>query len=215
MREAYFTDDNIEEKAKSMLFDVKKQTRIKDIAVNFDKAALIILDMQEFFLNKKSHAFVPSSTAIVPQIQKLVEKFKNEKRLIIFTKHLNTFEDAGLMGIWWNDILTKYNEYNEITKALNPENSIIINKTQYDAFYNTDLENVLRQNNIEHVIITGVMTHLCCETSTRSAFCKGFLPFFVIDANATYNESFHRASLLNLSCGFAVPVLSKELIYLH
>ena len=60
-------------------------------------------------------------------------------------------------------------------------------------------------------MIAGVLTHLCCETTARSAFVRGFKVFFTVDGTATYYEDFHRATLLNLSHGFAVPVLVDDI----
>jgi isochorismate hydrolase len=56
------------------------------------------------------------------------------------------------------------------------------------------------------------MTHLCCETTARSAFMHGFETFFTVDGTATYNEAFHRAALLNLSHGFALPLTVDEVL---
>jgi len=56
------------------------------------------------------------------------------------------------------------------------------------------------------------MTHLCCESSARSAFMRGFEVLFTIDGTATYREDFHRAAILNLAHGFAHPVLTGEII---
>jgi isochorismate hydrolase len=56
------------------------------------------------------------------------------------------------------------------------------------------------------------MTHLCCETTARSAFMRGFEVFFTIDGTATYNEEHHWAALLNLAHGFATPVLVDEVV---
>lgn len=55
------------------------------------------------------------------------------------------------------------------------------------------------------------MTHLCCETTARSAFIRGFDVFFTIDGTATYNEDFHFGTLYNLAHGFAVPLLIDEI----
>jgi isochorismate hydrolase len=56
------------------------------------------------------------------------------------------------------------------------------------------------------------MTHLCCETSARAAFVRGFEVLFPVDGTATYNQAFHRATLLNLSHGFAKVVLADEIL---
>jgi isochorismate hydrolase len=56
------------------------------------------------------------------------------------------------------------------------------------------------------------MAHLCCETTARSAFVRGFEVFFVVDATATYNRQFHQSTLINLAHGFAIPVLTQEVL---
>jgi isochorismate hydrolase len=57
------------------------------------------------------------------------------------------------------------------------------------------------------------MTHLCCETTARSAFVQGYNVFFPIDGTATYNEEFHFATLTNLAHGFANIVLIENLLH--
>ncbi len=77
----------------------------------------------------------------------------------------------------------------------------------------TSLEQELRSRGVEQVVVTGVMTHLCCETTARTAFVRGFEVFFCVDGTATYTEAFQRASLLNLAHGFALPVLCEEIAF--
>ena len=85
-------------------------------------------------------------------------------------------------------------------------------KGHYDAFYETSLENVLQAGDVTQVVITGLMTHLCCETTARSAFMRGYEVFLAIDGTATYTEAFHRAALLNLAHGFVMPMLVEEIL---
>lgn len=54
--------------------------------------------------------------------------------------------------------------------------------------------------------MTGVMTNLCCETTAREAFVKGFRVFFSTDATATLDLELHEATLKNLAYGFAYLV---------
>ena len=91
-------------------------------------------------------------------------------------------------------------------------NARIIDKSYYDAFYNSELEKILKSHHIEQLFITGVMAHLCCETTARSAFTRGFEVFFTIDGTATYNSAFHLGTLMNLAHGFAIPMLINEAI---
>jgi len=65
------------------------------------------------------------------------------------------------------------------------------------------LEERLVEMGVEEVIVAGVMTNLCCETTAREAFVRGFRVFFSADATATSSVDLHDATLNNLAYGFA------------
>jgi len=129
---------------------------------------------------------------------------------LVWTRHLNTDADAGNMSRWWRDIISEAHPLSGISPALDTSYGQMIVKSQYDAFYWTNLEAYLRAKGVEQVLIGGVMTQLCCETTARSAFMRGFEVFFLIDGTASYNEDYHRATLLNLGYGFANLLLCEE-----
>ncbi|OMO94063.1 Isochorismatase-like protein [Corchorus capsularis] len=87
----------------------------------------------------------------------------------------------------------------------------VVEKNTYSAFQNTGLREMLVERGLEEVIITGVMTNLCCETTARDAFVKGFRVFFSTDATATSEVELHEATLKNITCGFAYLVDCKRL----
>ena len=89
-----------------------------------------------------------------------------------------------------------------IIALLDTSKGVVLQKKQYDAFHQTDLESILRGRGVEQVVVTGVMTHLCCETTARAAFVRGFEVFFCVDGTATYTEELHHAALLTLTHGF-------------
>ncbi|MDP3185375.1 MAG: isochorismatase family protein [Anaerolineales bacterium] len=212
-KERYFTPATIHKKSRDMLASVAKYCRRhENIAFHPTRAALLVLDMQEYFLSEASHAFIPSAPAIIPNIQFMLKVFAAYNRPIYFTRHVNTEENAGMMGKWWKDLICPQTAYSHIVKQLDTAKGAILRKSQYDAFYETRLESDLRAGGVGEVVITGVMTHLCCETTARSAFMRGFEVFFVMDGTATYNESFHQATLLNLAHGFVIPVLTEEIL---
>jgi isochorismate hydrolase len=212
-KEKYYTQENIQEKSQNLL-DSVEELRRRHINIEFHptKSALLLLDLQEYFLREDSHAFVPSAPTIIPRLNKLLTAFNDKNYPVVFTRHINTPEDAGMMSKWWRDLINPHIAYSHNITFENTQNPIQINKTQYDAFHRTDLEDTLGRLNITQVIICGVMAHLCCETTARSAFMRGFEVFFTVDGTATYNEELHRASLLTLSHGFVVPVLIEELL---
>lgn len=221
-KEQYFTPETLKAKSRSMLESMRGlRSRHLETAFQPARAALLVLDMQDYFLRPGSHAFIPSAAAILPNIQALINAFNAHQQPVVFTRHVNSDEDAAGMGRWWRDLIRSDSPDSKLASLLDPStrsgqrpgsDPIIIRKSQYDAFYASPLEQTLRDLEVEQVVVTGVMTHLCCETTARAAFVRGFDVFFVADGTATYTEAFHRASLLNLAHGFAVLVLAEEIL---
>lgn len=83
---------------------------------------------------------------------------------------------------------------------------LVVEKNTYSAFRGTGLEERLVEMGVEEVIVTGVMTNLCCETTAREAFVRGFRVFFSTDATATSAVELHEATLMNMAYGFAYLV---------
>jgi len=211
-KETYFLGEAEETSAIGFLSEIESVRNRHLFPPNPERTALLIMDMQDFFFNVKSHAFIPSASAIINRIIRIKERCRELNMPVIYTRHLNSAEDAGQMGRWWSDILTRENEMSRIIDGLYEPGNLIVEKSQYNAFFKTDLEGILRGNNISQIIISGVMTHLCCETTAREAYVRDFDVYFGIDFTATYNREFHRSTLVNLSHGFAVPVLAGELM---
>ena len=213
MKEAYFSPATIRTTGRMLLDEIRALCeRHANIHISPGRAALLVLDMQDYFLQEGSHAYIPAAPAIIPGIQMLIEAFKHLDRPVIFTRHINTPKDAGMMAVWWKDLLQPGSPHSSITATLDTTGGRVFEKHQYDAFIGTDLESWLHSKAVEQILITGVMTHLCCETTARSAFIHGFEVLFAVDGTATYNVDFHRASLLNLSHGFALPVLVDDIL---
>jgi isochorismate hydrolase len=147
---------------------------------------------------------------MLPQLHDLVTAYAACHLPIIYTRHVNTTHNAGLMASWWCDLIQPDSLLSQIAAQFDLSLGRVLQKTQYDAFYQTDLEGLLRSQGVSQVVIGGVMTHLCCETTARVAFGCGFEVFFLVDGTATYTEAHHRASLLNLAHGFAELKLVKE-----
>ena len=113
------------------------------------------------------------------------EDFANDSyKSIFFTRHrhLDPAEDGGMMAEWWGDLLIEGSPDAELIPELRPqEGELLIEKSRYSAFLNTPLEHELRQRRVTDVIVGGVMTNLCCETTARDAFMRDFRVFFLLD----------------------------------
>ncbi len=125
---------------------------------------------------------------------------------MIFTRHVHHPDrlDAGIMGWWWDGMCLEGSPESEVHQDLFPEHhEKVIFKHRYSAFYNTDLETVLRCLKVEDMVIAGVMTNLCCESTARDAYFRDFRVFFLADGTGSITEEMHMASLLNLAFGFS------------
>jgi len=211
---AYVTADQIDDRSKQWLkkiapFNLHKMT------LKLENSALLVIDMQKFFLEPSSPSFTCGGQAVLPRIKKLIEIFRLYGRPVIYTKHVHNPDksDAGIMGWWWEGMCLEGSPESEVHDDIVPlPGEKVISKHRYSAFYNTDLETVLRCQKIEDLIITGIMTNMCCESTARDAYYRDYRVFFAADATGSINEEMHLATLLNLAFGFAYVTSIAELI---
>ena len=210
----YVDSHSLPEKAKHWL---EKIEPFNQHAMGFrrDKSALLVIDMQEFFLDPQSPSFTCGGLAILPVLQELIKAFRANDRPVIYTRHVHHPEhlDSGIMGWWWKGMCVEGTPESEVHHDLAPLSSEkVILKHRYSAFYNTDLETVLRCLGIEDLVITGVMTNMCCESTARDAYYRDYHVFFLADGTGSINEEMQVASLLNLSFGFAYVTSADGII---
>ncbi|MGQ9707260.1 MAG: cysteine hydrolase family protein [bacterium] len=201
----YVTQDNLRDKTRDWLRAIARfNTHRMDF--NRDKAALLVIDMQRFFLNPSSPTFTSGGLAILPNIKRLIQAFRKVGRPVIYTCHVHHPDrlDTGIMGWWWKGMCVEGSPESEVHNDIAPQpNEKVVKKHRYSAFYNTDLETVLRCLKVEELVITGIMTNICCESTARDAYYRDYRVFFLADGTGSINEEMHRASLLNLAFGFA------------
>jgi nicotinamidase-related amidase len=209
----YLTTDNIEEKTKQWLEEIEPYN-VHQYKLS-EKSALMVIDMQKYFIKPGAGTYHTSGSAIIRKVKKLIEKFREVKRPVIFTHHVHKpdLSDAGIMEWWWNDLCIEDSEDAEIYEELSPlPDEKLISKQRYDAFFNTDLEATFRDYEIEDIVITGVMTNLCCESTARGAYYRDYRVHFLADATGTVSEEMHKATLLNLAFGFARITSTNQII---
>jgi len=165
--------------------------------------ALLAIDLERYFTDTESHAYVPGVEHVVSRVRDLTDAFSERKLPVVFTRHANTRENAGSLASWWDDLIVEGSALAELSPEIDASLGIVLKKTQYDAFQGTVLEKILRERGVTRLVVTGVVTHLCCETTVRSAFVRGFEVTFPVDATVSYSEEHHLATLLNLGHGFA------------
>ena len=173
------------------------------------KVAILGIDMQGYFLNPLGKAYLPSSPEFLNRIKRLYESAKNKGIEIILTKHCHA---GNILSKWWNDEMKCDDTSTAILEEIRKYGNKIIEKNTYNAFLKTELEEHLKNKGVETLIITGVMTHLCCETTARDAFNRGFNVIFPIDGTITQNEELHECTLRSISHGFGVVISIERLL---
>ncbi len=177
-------------------------------------AALLVIDMQKYFLDRTSHAYLPESTEIVENVLDILTSCRRASMPVVFTRHAHRRgDDLGAMGRWWADAIVDGTELSLFDDRFHPlKTEKVLRKTAYNCFAGTNLERYLRAKKVSQLLITGVQTHLCCESTAREAFMKGFDVFFVVDGTASSTRDLHLASVKTLTDGFAIPVTTEEVL---
>ncbi len=210
----YVTADNITDRSKAWLNSIDP-FNTHELELNIDASALMVIDMQKFFLDPDSPTYTCGGPAVMPNIRTLIEAFRAAGRPVIYTKHVHHPDriDAGIMGWWWEGMCEEGSPESEIPEEIAPApREKVILKHRYSAFYNTDLETILRVQKIEDLVITGIMTNMCCESTARDAYYRDYRVFFLADATGSVTEEMHTASLLNLAFGFAHICTAGEIL---
>jgi nicotinamidase-related amidase len=194
--------------------------------------ALLVIDMQV--------VFEPMTTTALPNIIKLCEHFAKTSAPIVFTKHghpkseMVAHSTSQLVRRWGVEgsigegsakgeivselrkYLPKANKMPTIGESLpgpeSPEFPKLLPKNTYDAFINTPLSTVLESARIERVVVCGVMTDCCCDTTARSAFDRGYETWLVSDGCGSANKTQHEAGLRGFGFAFGEVMKTNEVI---
>lgn len=212
--QSYVTHDSLTAKAKLWLEKIEPYNQHK-MELSREGTALLFIDMQRFFLDPASPTFTCGGPAIIPTLKTLIQFFRAANLPVIFTQHVHHPGnlDAGIMKWWWQGMCLEGSPESLITEEIAPlPDEKIILKHRYSAFYNTDLETVLRCLQIKNLLISGIMTNMCCESTARDAYYRDYRVFFLADATGSISEEMHLASLLNLAFGFAFVTTADSVL---
>jgi nicotinamidase-related amidase len=186
------------------------------IAVDFDRTALIIIDMQRDFLERGGFGASLGNdvsllgAAVVP-CRAVLNAARRAGLLVIHTRegHLPNLSDAprakverGAPSLRIGDpgpmgrILVRGEPGHDIVPQLAPaDGEIVIDKPGKGAFYRTDLDLVLSNGGIENLLVCGVTTEVCVHTTVREANDRGYRCIVLADCCASYFPEFHDIGL--------------------
>ncbi len=88
----------------------------------------------------------------------------------------------------------------------------VVDKPRNSAFYASSLEAILHANRIESLLVCGVTTSMCVESTVRDAFQRDYAPFVVADCTAEFLQARHEAALSAMAYGFANVLAFDEAV---
>ncbi len=191
-----------------------------------DRTALLVIDMQNGFCHPEGSFAqlgldVSMTNAAIAGCRTLVEAARTADVPVVFTRYVYRadYRDGGVLvqeilpaladtkslaaGTWDADIVDE----------LAPEpGDFVVEKNRYSAFYGTGLEPILTSLSIERLVMCGVTTNMCVETTARDASQRDYRVFVVSDATGELDEDRHRMALGTIGFGFGWVVESDQVL---
>jgi ureidoacrylate peracid hydrolase len=194
--------------------------------------ALLLIDLQNGFLD--TNGFVPRSygglspslAAVSQPAERMLAAARAVGIPIIHTQHAwePGYRDGGFLveeilpkqaaaaGLETGDDLVIGSWEADFFPPFTPrEGENVIAKNRYDAFIGTRLERLLMRLGIRTLIVGGVVTTICVESTIRDAAMRDFRVYLAVDAVGDVDEAAHSEGLARLSRSFAHPVHTKQI----
>ncbi len=189
------------------------------------ETAMIVVDMQNAFLSDegsmvKTGMDITELKKTAAPVCRLVEACHSAAIPIIFTRMVQRadFKDAGLRlerrpALKEVDSLVAGTWDAELDPRMDVQTrDYILDKTRYSSFYNTNLEVILRGVAVDTLIICGVTTEICVESTIRDAYFRDFKIVVPEDAVAALDVTRHQGTLLPIQFGFGTVTTTAEVI---
>lgn len=176
--------------------------------------AVLVIDMQNGFVHPEGSIAslgspLPGISEVIEENRKLIGAARDAGVPIVYTRHQwrEGHLDAPKLSVdrfsGRTDLLVEGSWDAAICDALAPgAGDVLVDKRRYDAFLYTDMEIVLRALGAKRLLVSGVVTNICVESTVRSAHMRDFDVFVASDCTSAAPE-FHAASLAGMSAVFA------------
>lgn len=184
-----------------------------DWGIEPETCAVLVHDMQNYFIRAYDESAEPMSTAIA-SMQSVVESARAHNVPVIYSVQpgdQHPYRRGLLREFWGNGMASGVDT--EVVDQLAPrDGDIVITKWRYSAFARTDLLHLMSEAGLDQLVITGVYGHMGCQATAVDAFMNDIKPFIVSDALADFSreEHAHTIDFVNKRCGVAVTAGEVE-----
>jgi nicotinamidase-related amidase len=180
------------------MVEVPPHTVEPRVKVRPDRTALIVVDMQNDFVDPRGTLCVSAARATVPAIARLRDFAHAHGLTVVYTQDWHRADDPefalwgthAVAGTWGAEIVPDL--------APGPQD-LIVRKLRYDAFYGTSLDHELRQRRVASVIVTGTVSNICVLHTAGSAALRCFQIIVPVDAVSALTEFDQQAALRQIA----------------
>jgi nicotinamidase-related amidase len=195
--------------------------------LDWNRAGLMVIDYQNYSSNPEcgiaqmlaecypdvANYYVPRIGEAVSNTRRLLDAFRQREREIVFTRHGAMLPDGRDMilrrrrrddeareqtdrpALWAKGSLE-----HEVVSELTPlDRELVVDKNASSPFNGTGIDQLLRNMDLQTLVMTGMATDMCVETTARDAADRGYNVIVVEDATATFFAEHHRAALSALA----------------
>ena len=200
-------------------------------SLNPKKTAVLVIDMQNDFIEPGAELFSQMGYDFVPKMAYFLDACRKQGMTIVYTKNMlqKDGRDMGKAGEFCEAVkqgraLVEGTHGVEIFEGVAPKNGdIVIRKNRYSSFFGTRLDSILRTGGIDTVAITGVCTEACCFSTARDAGANNYDVAFLSDLTGTMDYpdlgfgamsalQMHHAMLTNIALTTADVMTSDDFL---
>jgi ureidoacrylate peracid hydrolase len=161
--------------------------------INPRTTALISVDMQNCFVDDSQFA-APGGRALLDTLNDLADVFRRAGAVVVYTAQVVRPDgsNVGMLGQTLPPVKAGLIDDGARSAALHSDlrvadTDVVIKKPLFGAFTMTDLDLILRRRGIDTVVIGGIATNVCCETTAREAMQHDYQVVFLSDGTATFD----------------------------
>ena len=185
------------------------------------RSALLVIDMQNSFVEESAIFEVPKGREIIPNINRIIDKARAVGVPVIWTQSDHSRPVGGLIlkrhpvvaeskELWLGDYSQEI--FADMVQPSDDDHRVV--KHKFDAFHETDMKAILRNIDVDTVTIIGVATEVCCESTARSAFFNDYKVVFLSDATAAFQPEMQESTCARIEHMFGRVVATEELLHI-
>ncbi|HEV2700409.1 MAG TPA: cysteine hydrolase [Steroidobacteraceae bacterium] len=191
------------------------------------RTAHVIVDLQNGFMEPGAPVEVPVAREIVPNVNRISAAVRAHGGRNIFLRMTVDAQSRMSWSNWFRHLLTPASgttltqafardaHYWQLWPALTvTDRDLTVDKFRFGAFVPgaSPLHEILQQQGVDTLIISGTLSNCCCESTARDAMQMNYKIIFVADANAALTDAAHNATLENMALLFGDVQSTAELL---